>query len=133
MLLRFLGFGLPAGDEQRGLARDAEVRHSDPIAFAPRQKQLSDFVETKKCWTLPKSCGSRSSGWGGAQEEHGQERARCVHVMDLGKTVTCHGPSRGGTRVSSGLNARQMEELEEERKKSRAGTGSLCILAGQSH
>ena len=28
-----------------------------------RQKQLSDFVEMKKYWTLPKSCGSQSSEW----------------------------------------------------------------------
>ena len=35
--------------------------------------------------------------------------------------------------VSSGLIARQMEEQEEERKKNRAGTGSLCNLARQSH
>ena len=134
---------LPAGDEQRGLARDAEVRHSGARShrlravagaarprralwqlltrhsrlssvFFPhqgtmttwamafprincrattatvltatatvtlslrvclcfllshllsevhrRQKQLSDFVETKKYWALPKSCGSRRSG-----------------------------------------------------------------------
>ena len=28
LLFRFLGVRLPAGDEQRGLARDTEVRHS---------------------------------------------------------------------------------------------------------
>ena len=41
-----------------------------------RQKQLSDFVETKKYRTLPKSCGSQSSEW---------EERKFVHVVDLAR------------------------------------------------
>ena len=48
-----------------------------------RQKQMSDFVETKKYWTLPKSCGGQSLV-GGAQEEQGQERL----ALQSRKTVT---------------------------------------------
>ena len=55
-----------------------------------RQKQLRDFVETKKFWTLPKSCGSQSSEW----EERKKRRAkRGSHSTRGGsrKTVRCHG------------------------------------------
>ena len=83
----------------------------DPIAFAPRQEQLSDFVETKKYWTLPKSCGSQSSEW----EERKKSRAKRGSLCTRDQALWL------------------MEELEEERKKSRAGTGSLCNLARQSH
>ena len=45
-----------------------------PSQVHRRQKQLSNFVKTKKYWTLPKSCGSQSSEREGAQEEQDQER-----------------------------------------------------------
>ena len=63
-------------------------------------------------------------GVGGAQEDQGQERlALCSSYI----SQDSHMPWswRGGARVSSGPIARQMEELEEERKKSRVGRGSL--------
>ena len=155
---------LPAGDEQRGLARDAEGRHSGArshrlravvsaarpgralrhlsIHFFPaslcgacchikeerrdgrhhnhcdytyshryshivlrvclcfllshllsqvhrRQKQLSDFVETKKYWTLPKSCGSQSSEWEERKKSRGKRGSLCARRKPR-KTVTCH-------------------------------------------
>ena len=55
-----------------------------------RQNQLSDFVETKKYWTLPKSCGSQSSKW----EERKKSRAKRGSLCTRGasrKTVTCRG------------------------------------------
>ena len=63
-------------------------------------------------------------GVGGAQEDQGQERlALCSSYI----SQDSHMPWswRGGARVSSGLIARQMEELEQERKKNRVGRGSL--------
>ena len=81
-----------------------------------RPKQLSDFVEPKKYW----------------RAKRGSLRTRRWISQDS------HVPwsSRGGTRVSSGLIARQMEEPEEPKeqgKKSRAGRGSVCNLARQAH
>ena len=85
-----------------------------------RQKQLSDFVETKKYWTLPKSCGTQSSEW----EERNKSRAKrgslCTRDGSR-KTVTCH-CLRVVEPVYHQALWRQMEELEEERKKSRAWT-----------
>ena len=70
-----------------------------------------------------------SSSSGGSEEsrEQGQERlAFCTSWI----SQDSHMPwsSRGGKRVSSGLIARKMEELEEERKKSRAKKGCRCAM-----
>ena len=123
---------LPAGDEQRGLARDAEVRHSgarshrlragpalldegepcdmcqytsfltatatvtlcfvcDLLSQAHRrQKQLSDYVEKKKYWTLRKGCGSQVSEPEERKKSRGKRGSLCARRRSR-KTVTCHG------------------------------------------
>ena len=55
-----------------------------------RQKELSDFVETKKCWTLPKSCGSQSSEWEERKKSRAKGGSLCTRDGSR-KTVTCHG------------------------------------------
>ena len=55
-----------------------------------RQKQLSDFVETKKYWTLPKSCGSQSSEWEERKKSRAKRGSLCARDPSR-KTVTCHG------------------------------------------
>ena len=55
-----------------------------------RQKQLSDFVETKKYWTLPKSCSSQSSEWEERKKSRGKRGSLCARRRSR-KTVTCHG------------------------------------------
>ena len=55
-----------------------------------RQKQLSDFVETKKYWALPKSCGSQSSEWEERKKSRGKSGSLCARRRSR-KTVTCHG------------------------------------------
>ena len=75
----------------------------DPIAFASWQKQLSDFVETLKYWTLPKSCGSQSSEWkerkkSSAGERGWTKKAEAAHVFASRAfvTVTLTANMRGG-------------------------------------
>ena len=196
---------LPAGDEQRGLARDVEVRHSGArshrllavagaarpraslvtsvnthprglslrLIVTPRnkgdgvptdqlshnhcdctdshcnshivlpfvhllsqvhrrQKQLSDFVETKKYWTLPKSCGSQSSEWEERKKSRVKRGSLCACRRSC-KIVTCRGLRVVEPVYHQASFARQMEEPEEQGKKSRAKRGSLCNLARQSH
>ena len=55
-----------------------------------RQKQLSDFVETKKYWTLKKSCGSQSSEWDERKKSRAKRGSLCTRGGSR-KTVTCHG------------------------------------------
>ena len=55
-----------------------------------RQTQLSDFVETKKYWTLPKSFGSQSSEWEERKKSRGKRGSLCARRRSR-KTVTCHG------------------------------------------
>ena len=71
-------------------------------------------------------------GVGGAQEEQGQERL-AMYTCWISPDSHVPWSSRGGTRVSSGLIARQIEEPEEQGKKSMSGRGSVCNLARQSH
>ena len=71
-------------------------------------------------------------GVGGTQEVHRQERL-ALYTWWISQDSHVPWSSCCGTRVSSGLIARQMEEPEEQRKKSRAGRGSVCNLARQSH
>ena len=61
-----------------------------PITSPPAQKQLSDFVSTKKYWTLPKSCGSKSSEWEERKKSRGKRGSLCARRRSR-KTVTCHG------------------------------------------
>ena len=55
-----------------------------------RQKQLSDLVETKKYWTLPKSCGSQSSELEERKKSRAKRGSLCTRDGSR-KTVTCHG------------------------------------------
>ena len=55
-----------------------------------RQKQLSDFVEKKKYWTLPKSCGSQVSEPEERKKSRGKRGSLCARRRSR-KTVTCHG------------------------------------------
>ena len=41
------------------------------------ESRKGDFVETKRCWTLPKSCGSQSSEWEERKKSRA-ERCRCA-------------------------------------------------------
>ena len=59
-----------------------------PISY--HKKQLIDFVETKKYWTLPKSCGSQSSEWEERKKSRAKRGSLCTRDGSL-KTVTCHG------------------------------------------
>ena len=64
-----------------------------PISYRKstrRQKQLSDFVETKKYWTLPKSCGSQSSEWEERKKSRAKRGSLCTRRGSR-ETVTCHG------------------------------------------
>ena len=60
-----------------------------PSQVHRRQKQLSDFVSTKKYWTLPKSCGSQSSEWEERKKSRGKRGSLCARRRSR-KTVTCH-------------------------------------------
>ena len=55
-----------------------------------RQKQLSDFVETKKYSTLPKSCGSQSSEWEERMKSRAKRGSLCARRRSR-KAVTCYG------------------------------------------
>ena len=117
-----------------GVNVDSSLRCGVVFSFFPishsqvhrRPKQLEvesgkgDFVSTKKYLTLPESCCSQSPEWEERKKSRAKRGSPCTRRGSR-KTVTCAWSSRGGTRVPSGLIARQMEEPEEERKKSRAG------------
>ena len=83
LLFGFLGFGFLLAMSNVGwhVTQKFVILVPDPIAFAPRQQQLSDFVETKKYWTLPKSCGSQSSEW----EERKKSRAKRGSLCNLAR------------------------------------------------
>ena len=93
LLFRFLGFRLPAGDEQRGLARDTEVRHSGARSHRHRAetsaarrrralRHLSIHFFPASCLFLCYTPITSPSAAEAAQrlrldeeqEEHGQER-----------------------------------------------------------
>ena len=72
---------------------------------------LSDFVETKKYWTLPKSCGSQSWECEERKKSRGKRGSLCARRRSR-KTVTCLG-LRVVEPVYIFLIARQTEEPEE--------------------
>ena len=102
------------------------------LPFVPsphrRQKQLSDFVEAKKHWTRPKSCGSQSLEWEERKKSRAKRDSLCTRDGSR-KTVTCH----GRRVVEPVYHEALLRGRWRERKKSRAGRGSLCNLARQSH
>ena len=49
-----------------------------------------DFVSTKRCWTLAKSCGSQSSEWEERKKIRAKRGSLCARRTSR-KTVTCHG------------------------------------------
>ena len=67
---------LPAGDEQRGLARDAEVRHSG--ARSHRLRAAAEAAQRlrldEEVLDAPEELRQPVVGVGGAQEEQDQER-----------------------------------------------------------
>ena len=89
LLFRFLGFGFRLAMSNVGwhVTQKFVMLVPDPIAFAPQQKQLSDFVETKKYWTLLKSCGSQSSEWEERKKSRAKRGSLCTRDGSR-KTVT---------------------------------------------
>ena len=83
-----------AAEAARGGEREGRLRLDEEVLDAP--EELRQPVV----------------GVGGAQEQQGQERlALCTSQISQDSHVPWS--SRGGTRVSSGLIARQIEEMEE--------------------
>ena len=95
---------LSAGDEQRGLARDAEVRHSG--ARSHRLRAAAEAAQRlrrdEEVLDAPEELRQPVVGVGGAQEEQGQERlALCTSWISQDSRVPWS--PRGGTRVQQAL------------------------------